>query len=159
MAKPKKSKRFNYNLGSVLKVREIREKQEQEKFLQAEKHFFEEEKKEKEIKEFQQQKYTELRDIINPGSKISNFQEVLMRKSHLEIVKEQVVEQQHLKEEAERLKEEQRQRLIKAVRDKKVMEKDKEKKKDGWRKLMDKEDGKFLDEIATIGFARKMREN
>jgi len=35
MSKPQKSKRFVYNLQSVLKVREIREKQQQEKYILA----------------------------------------------------------------------------------------------------------------------------
>lgn len=155
--KPKKSKRFNYNLTAVLKVREIRERQEQEKFQEAERHFEEEALKAEELKKMQQEKYGELRNIMGPGSQMTNFQQVLMRKTHLDIVKEQVIEQDRVKEEAERLKEEQRLHLIRAVMDKKIMEKDKEKKKESWRKLMDKEDGKFLDDIATIGFSRNKR--
>jgi flagellar export protein FliJ len=158
MAKAKKSKSFNYNLSAVLRVKEIKEKQEQEKFLTAEKHFFEEQKKEEEIKAFQQEKYRELRKIMDPGSTISNFQEVLMRNSHLDIVKEQVAEQARVKDEAERLKEEQRTQLVRAVVEKKVIERDKEKKKESWRKLMDKEQDKFLDDIATIGYSRQKRE-
>jgi len=158
MAKPKKSKRFNYNLESVLRVREIHEKQEQEKFLEATKRFEDEEKKEHEIKDFQSKKYHELRTIMDAGSKISDFQQILMRKTHLDIVKEQVDEQTRVKDEAERLKEDQRLNLVKAVVQKKIIDKDKSKKKEVWRKLMDKEQGKFLDEIATIGFVRKQRE-
>ncbi len=158
MSQPKKSKRFKYNLEAVLKVRDIREKQEQEKFMTAEKQYLEEQKKEEEIKEFQSQKYKELRTIIEPGAKISNFQEVLMRNTHLGIVKTQVEEQEKVKLEAERIKEEKRELLLKAVRDKKIIEKDKENKRDGWKKVMDKEAGKFLDDIATIGFSRKKRE-
>ncbi|MFC1617524.1 flagellar export protein FliJ [Candidatus Margulisiibacteriota bacterium] len=159
MTKPKKGNRFKYNLAAVLKVREIRETQEQEKFKQAEKKYLEEEKKEKEIKDFQQEKYSELRKTISPGSTISNFQEVLMRKSHLEILKDKVIEQERVKEEAEEIKEDQRDQLIKAVKDKKIMEKDQERKKGQWKKLMDKEHGKFLDEIAGIGHERKRRES
>jgi flagellar protein FliJ len=158
MSTPKKSKRFNYNLESVLKVRDIREKQEQEKFLAAEQKFMEEERKEEEIKSFQNQKYRELRTLMEPGAKISDFQEVLMRNSHLDIVKTQVEEQERAKKEAEKLKEAQRETLIKAVKDRKIMEKDKENKKESWRKVMDKEQGKFLDDIATIGFSRKKRD-
>ncbi len=152
MSAPKKSKRFAYNLESVLKVKNIREIQEQEKFLAVEKKFLEEKEKEEVIKAFQNQKYQELRTIMAPGKPIDNFQQVLMRKTHLERVKGDVEKQIQETQEAERLKEEQRQELIRAVKEKKIMEKDKDHKKGAWKKLMDKEQGKFLDDIATIGF-------
>ena len=158
MAKPKKGKKFTYNLDAVLKVREIREKQEQEKFQEAERKYLEEKKKEADIKNFQQEKYSELRNLMGTGSKISNFQQVLMRKSHLDIVKTQVEDQERAREEADQLKEDQRQQLIKAVKDKKIMEKDREKKQTAWKKFMDKEDVKFMDDISTIGFDRKRRD-
>lgn len=158
MSEPKKSKRFNYNLESVLKVRAIREKQQQEKFAQAEKEYIEEQKKEEEIKEFQRQKYSELRTLISPGKPIENFQEVLMRKSHLEILKDKVIEQEKSREVAEEKKEQERDTLVKAAMNRQIMEKDKDNKKDSWRKLMDKEDSKFLDEIATIRHDPKKRD-
>ena len=39
----------------------------------------------------------------------------------------------------------------------KQSKKDKEKTKEAWKKIMDKEDGKFLDEMAVLGFDRKKR--
>ena len=45
MSKPKKSKRFIYNLKTVLKVREIKERQEKDKFHEAEKKVQEEKDK------------------------------------------------------------------------------------------------------------------
>ena len=45
----------------------------------------------------------------------------------------------------------------KAMKDKKILEEDKEKKPDMWKKLMKKEEMKFLDEIASIGFANRTR--
>lgn len=158
MSKPKKSKSFTYNLQSVLKVREIHEKQEQEKLQVAEKKLDEEKTKEDKIKDFQKQKYGELRKLFGSGEVISDFHEVLMRKSHLEIVKEQVQEQERLREEAERLKDEQRQRLIKAAIDKKIMQKDQEKKKIAWKGLMEKEETKFFDDISGIRFNQQKRE-
>jgi len=127
MSKPKKSKRFNYQLESVLKVRNIREKQEQEKFMLAERKFLEEQKKEEEIKTFQDQKYKELRQEMSSGD--INFQHVLMRKSHLEILKEDVKKQEEQREEAEKKKDEKREDLIKAAKNKKIIQKDKENKR------------------------------
>lgn len=158
MSEPKKSKRFDYNLESVLKVRAIREKLQQEKFSVAEKEFIAEKQKEEEIKNFQREKYQELRSLISPGKPIENFQEVLMRKSHLEVLKDKVIEQEKTRETAEVKKEDERQVLIQASMNRQIMEKDKDNKKDSWRKLMDKEDSKFLDEIATIRHDRKKRD-
>lgn len=158
-SKPEKSKRFKYNLKTLLKVREIHEKQEEEKFSQAQKKLQEEERKEREIKRFQNEKYSELRQRMEPGQKISNFQEILMRKSHLEIVKEQVEEQIQKREDAERMKEQQRLALAKAAMERKVIEKDKEKKKTLWKKFMNKEEEKFIDDLSTIAFVRKNLDN
>ena len=48
--KTKKSKRFRYNLKSVLKYRYICEEKEKEKFAEAEKKYKEELRKEEELK-------------------------------------------------------------------------------------------------------------
>ena len=159
MKKPEKSKRFKYNLGSVLKVREIREKQEQEKFASAERTALEEKRKEEEIKSFETEKYKELRQLIAPGKPIENFYEILQRKSHLEVVKKQAKEQERKSDEADRLKEAQRETLLTAARDKKIMEKDQENKKKAWRKVMDKEETKFLDDISTSRFLRNQQDS
>jgi len=154
--KPKKSKRFKYNLETVLKYRQIRETQEQEKFTKARKKYESELEKEEKIKKFQKEKYLELAEKMSAGHVI-DFQQVLMRRSHLDDLKGKVIEQEKSREEAEKKKEEQREELVKAVKDRKIMDKDKEKKRDAWKDLIKKEEGKFLDEIASIGFVRKMK--
>jgi flagellar export protein FliJ len=152
-----KRRSFNYNLETVLNVRGIRKKQEEEKFHKAEKKFLEEKRKEEELKNTQNQKYNELRSLIEAGTEIKNFQSVLMRKAHLERLKGQVDEQVNIRNESEEKKDEQRQELLAAVKKEKIMEKDKERKKISWRKMKDKEEGKELDDIATIGFVRRKR--
>ena len=156
--KPKKSKRFIYNLQSVLKYRNIREDQEKEAFGKAEQKYKEELKKEEEIKHFQTEKYSELRGQISDGKSI-DFQQVLMRKSHLEVLKGQVEEQEKTREEAEEKKEEKREDLVKAVKDRKILDKDKEKKKEQWEKVMKKAEEEFLNEVATIAHVRKNKES
>ena len=45
------------------------------------------------------------------------------------------------------------------VKEKKIIEKDKEKTRVKWKKMMDKLDSEFLDELASIKFASKMIED
>ena len=54
--------------------------------------------------------------------------------------------------------EEQRDVLVQSVKERKVLDKDKEKKKDLWKKMMGKEESKFMDEIGGIGQERQRRE-
>jgi hypothetical protein len=116
MSKAKKSKRFQYPLETLLKVREIREKQEQEKFQKAEEKVAEELRKEEEIKNIQAQAYLELQEMMI-GDNIPDMNIIQLRKHQLENLKEK------------------------------------------WRKIMDKEDAKFMDDIAGINYAKKLRES
>ena len=88
---------------------------------------------------------------------MTNLNEITLRKHHLDVLKEKIIEQKEAVKQAEEKKEEQRLALIKATMDKKIIEKDKEKKKLAWKKLMEKEDNKFLDDISSIGFEMKRR--
>ena len=45
-----------------------------------------------------------------------------------------------------------------SVKNKKVIEKDREKTREEWKKMMDKEDAKFLDELASIRFVMNKRD-
>lgn len=157
MAKPKKGRRFEYNLETVLKVRKIREEQEKEKFALAMRKLQEEQEKLKRMVDFKEEKHDELKDVISPGRKIKNFSEIIMRQSHLDKVKKDIVKQDEVKKEAEAKKEEQRQVLEKKMKEKKIIEKDKEKKKVEWRKIIDVEETKFLDDIASSRFTREKR--
>lgn len=150
--KPKKGP-FKYNLATVLKVRNIREKLEKEKFAKAQKEFLAEQEKEKKIKDFQSKKQGEQRKALS--GKISDFSRILQGHFHLGKVKTDVKKQEQSRLEAEQKKEEQREKLIKSIMDRKIMDKDKEKKKISWRKLMDKEETKFLDDISTSRYTLK----
>jgi flagellar export protein FliJ len=158
MAKPKKSKQFLYRLQAVLKVREIREEQEKEKLREAERKLVEEKKKEEEIKDFQNEKYSELREIMTGEQGNTDLQELMLRRAHLEVVKEQVIQQEKVREDAEQKKEEQRESVVEAVKDKKIMETDKENKRVEWKKMMDKEESKFLDDISSVAYSKKKKE-
>ena len=151
MAKPKPGKRFKYDLGAVLKVREIKEKKEQEKFAEKNREYNTEKKKEEEIKDEKKTKENELRGVFKAGP-IANFDKVLRRKAHLEVLKEDLQKQVEKVIDASNKLEEQRGKLISSMKDKKVMEKHKEKKLDEYNKLMQDLEMKFMDEIATQRF-------
>jgi len=156
MSKAKKSKRFVYQLDSLLKVREIRETQAKDAYSEAEKHYQAELKKERDLLDERVANFVALRELMSEGA-LDKMQHILMRKAHIEVLKEKIEAQQKVREEAEKKVEEAREKLAAAMKEKKIIEKDKEKTREAWRKLMDKEEGKFLDEIATIGFTRRKR--
>jgi flagellar protein FliJ len=152
MAKqPKPGKKFKYDLAAVLKVREIREKKEQEKFAEKNREFLKEKEKEEAIKQEKKNKEEDLRDVFRKGP-ISNFEKVMRRRAHLDVLKDDLDEQIEKVIETSRLLEEQRARLVESVKDKKIMEKHKEKKLDQYNKLMSGLEMKFMDEIATQRF-------
>lgn len=151
MAKPKPGKKFKYGLTSVLKVRAIKEKKEQEKFAEKKRSYMTEKKKEEEIEEDKKSKQGELRGAFKKGP-ISDFSKVLQRKAHLEVLKDDLDKQIENVIEASKLLEEQRAHLITAMKDKKVMEKHKERKLEEYKKIMNALETKFLDEIATERF-------
>ncbi|MGA0242332.1 MAG: flagellar export protein FliJ [Candidatus Marinamargulisbacteria bacterium] len=153
----KKSKRFQYNLQSALEFREVKESQEQDKFNMAEKKYRDELEKEEALKN---QAVVEHRDLFGELSegKTIDFQQVMMRKAHLEQLKEEIVTQVDVREKAEEEKDVQREALIQAMKEKKILEEDKDKKHEAWKKIMKKEDMKFMDEIAMIAFSKRRRD-
>jgi flagellar protein FliJ len=153
---PKPGKKFKYDLTAVLKVREIREKKEQEKFAEKNRAFLEEKLREEKIAAEKKGKEEELRGVFRTGP-ISNFQKVLQRRAHLDVLKDDLAEQVEKVMEASKLLEEQRAKLIEAVKDKKIMEKHKERKLDEYNKLMQGLETKFMDEIATQRFKRESK--
>ncbi len=157
MAKPKPGKKFKYGLESVLKVRAIKEKKEQEKFADKKREYLTEKEREEEIEKNKKTKEGELRGVFKKGA-ISDFAKVLRRKAHLEVLKDDLDKQIEKVIEASKLLEEQRAYLIEAMKDKKVMEKHKERKLDEYKKIMQALETKFLDEIATSRFKHEKHE-
>jgi len=157
MAKPKPGKRFKYDLESVLKVRGIKEKKEQEKFAEKQVEYIKQKQKEETIKQEKKHKEEELRNVFKRGP-ITNFEKVLRRKAHLEVLKDDLDNQVEKVIEASSALEEQRAHLVASMKDKKIMEKHKEKKLDEYKKIMQDLEVKFLDEIATERF-KKVKED
>lgn len=152
MSKPEKSKKFKYKLNTLLRVREIKEKQEKDKLVELEQKLIEEIKKEEELKLLEKIKYDELRNMMSSGKTLPDTGIIQIRKRHIEVLKEKVLAQHEKVVAAEKERDFQREKLIQAIKEKKVIEKDKEKTKKAWIKLMNKEEAKFLDDIAGIRF-------
>ena len=157
MAPPKKSKRFIYNLTSALKVRAIRETLQKEEVNKAERALQEEREKLRLIEEQLATEHQAIIDMYTSGKPI-DLGEIFLRKHHLDVLKIQLEEQEKAVERAIQKKKEEEKKLIQAIKDKKILEKDREKKQEMWKKLMDKEDGKFLDDISVSRFFRNKTE-
>ncbi len=157
MSKAEKGKRFVYSLETLLKVRKIREKQEQEKFQKAEEKVLEEKRKEAKIKAIQAQAYLELQELMT-GTNFPGMNMIQLRKHQLDTLKEEVQKQIEVRENAEKARDAQREKLNQALKERKIIEKDREKTREKWKRIMEKEDMKFLDDIAGIGYSKKMRE-
>ena len=127
-----------------------------DKFNKAEQKYMEELGKEERMKNQERAENAGLVSEISEGKTI-DFQQVMMRKAHLEQLKGEIIEQVEVRETAEKEKQDQRDVLIQAMKDKKILEEDKEKKREMWKNIMKKEEMKFLDEIASIAYSKKVR--
>ena len=156
MSTPKKGKRFVYSLETLLNVRGIRKKQQEDKYSESQQQLKLAKKREKEAKQKEDQKYQEFHDMLD-SDELPDVQMIQIQQQYLEVVKEETIKQQEAAKEAEKVKEEERVKLADAAKAEKIIEKDKEKTRWAWKKLMDKEEGKFLDDVAGVGFDKKRR--
>jgi len=150
----KAGKKFKYPLESVLKVKAIREKKEQEKFAQRQKEYYEEKVMEEKIEEDKKTHSEEFKQMFGKG-KISDFNRVLQRRQHLNILKEELDNQIEKVVQASHKLEKQREKLLDTMKDRQIIEKDKEHKLDQYREAVKQMEIKFLDEIATLRFQRE----
>ena len=154
MAKPKPGKKFKYDLTAVLKVREIKETKEQEKFAEKNQAYVKEKEQEAKLAAEKLGKEEDLRNVFKKGP-ISDFSKVMRRRAHLDVLKDDLDLQVEKVIEASKKLEEQRVHLVEAMKDKKIMEKHKEKKLEEYKKIMNDLETKFMDEIATQRFKRE----
>ena len=155
MSKPKKGKRFVYSLETLLNVRGIREKQQQEVFNKAQQKVLEEERKEAIMKKEQTEHINYVHDMLS-SEELPSMTTIQMHQQHVKVLEEKVKEQKQVVIKAEEQKEKERDELIQKTKEKRIIEKDKEKTRMAWKKMMDKLDAQFLDELASIKFASKM---
>jgi len=151
MSKKVKAGRFKYDLETVLKVRDIKEHKEKERFAEKQREYIKEKEEEDRIESEREDRRDELRGFMGKGP-ISDFAKILRRKAHLTKLKEDLDKQVEKVVEASEKLEQQRSKLIDSMKDKKIIEKHKEHKLDEYKKLMQDLEIKFLDEIATERF-------
>lgn len=149
--KAKPGKKFKYDLEAVLKVRGIKEKKEQEKFAVKQREYQDEKEKEDHIRDKKTGEEDTIRETYKKGP-ISDFEKVMRRHAHLGILKEDLDKQVDQVIKASQKLEEQREKLMFAMKDKKIMEKNKENRFKDYQKAMQQLEIKFLDEIATERF-------
>lgn len=157
MSKKVKAGRFKYDLETVLKVRDIKKRKEEEKFAEKQRVYLKEKEEEDRIEAERENRRDELRGIMKKGP-ISDFAKIIRRKAHLTKLKEDLDTQVEKVIDASEKLEQQRSKLIESMKDKKIIEKHKEHKLDEYKKLMQDLEIKFLDEIATERF-RHEKEN
>lgn len=150
----KPGKKFKYGLETVLKVRAIKEKKEQEKFADRKRQYLTEKEREDQLKDTQRKRRTELKGMMGEGP-IKDFADVIRRKAHLGVLKEDIVKQVEKVLAASKELDKQRNMLIEAMKKKKIMAKDKENRYDEYKDIMQKLEMKFLDEIATERFTHQ----
>ena len=74
----KAGKKFIYSLETVLKVRNIRETKEKEKFIVSQKEYYDEKLKEQKIEDEKKQQANELKGLVKEGA-IADFAKVVAR--------------------------------------------------------------------------------
>src|SRR3989339_1407811 len=157
MARKIKAGKFKYGLETVLKVRKIREKKEQEKFAEKKREYLKEKEEEDKLRYRKKSEENVIRDAFKKGP-ISDFEKVMRRHANLGILKENIETQVEKVIEASKKLEDQREKLIASVKDKKIMEKDKENTLKKYNKLMQDLELQFLDEIATQRYQRDRKQ-
>lgn len=153
MVKKVKAGKFKYSLDTVLKVRGIREKKEQEKFAEKKRDYLKEKEEEDALRGKKRSEEDTIRGEFKKGP-ISDFEKVMRRHAHLGILKKDIETQVEKVIEASKVLEDQREKLVSAMKDKEIIKKDKEKTIKKYTKLMQDLEIKFLDEIATQKFTR-----
>ena len=152
--KPQPGKKFKYRLETVLKVRKIAEREEKEVFARRQREYLSEKEKEEALEMRKKTKQDELKSSVSKGP-ISNFEKVLHSHAHLSLLKKNIEGQIEKVLEATKKVETQRVKLIKSVKERKVMEKDKDNRKKDYKKMSDKLETDFLDEISTQRYKRR----
>jgi flagellar FliJ protein len=153
MAKEQKPGKFKYDLETVLKVRGIKEHKERERFAEKQREYMTEKEKEERLEEEKREKEGELKRIIKKGP-ISEFEKVMRRHAHLGVLRKDVDDQIEKVIESSKKLEDQRSKLIDSMKDRKIIEKNKEHRLDEYKEMMKQLEIKFLDEIATQRFKR-----
>ncbi len=157
MSQSGKQKRFKYRLESVLTARETKKKQQQATLSKAQRIQAEEKRKEEEIKKFQAEKYMELRTELSAGATV-DFNSLILRKTHLERLAKAVDQQIETREKADAVVQTEQENLTYCTQAEKIIKKDKENRRTLWKRAVQREEIKTIDDIASGQFVRKQQD-
>ncbi|MFH1453488.1 MAG: flagellar export protein FliJ [Armatimonadota bacterium] len=148
-----KSKKFKFKLENILILKKKKEDEEKEKLAAC---FRKLEKEEEKLRKLEEDKRNSVEYIKKKKSKGGlDIDELKMYQLHLERLEDRIEHQKICVQDARRAAEKQREILIKAAQERKTYERLKEKKKEEFDKEADMEERKFIDELATMKYARK----
>ena len=142
-------KSFRYSMQSILDYRRDLEEEEKLKFAQAQKEYL----KQKEILEGVERK---LDDAFSARIKKKyRIHELKNLSEYIHLLKERKDMKKKRVEESERNLEIKRQQLISAQKDRKIMEKHKEKAYEQYNTELNQEEQKIIDELALYSYYRR----
>lgn len=150
-----KLKKFKYKLQSILEIKKKKEEEEKEKLAKLFRKLAEEEQKLDDLKSQESLTREELRKAQIKGN--VDLNKVKMHHAYLKKLENLIINQQIYIKEVEAEIERQRNALIKATQEKKTYEKLKEKHLERFIEEAEKEERKFIDELATMRHHRLMR--
>ena len=154
MSQSGKKKRFHYRLESVLTARETKKKHQQAALSNAQRIQAEAQRKETEAKAYQAEKYAELRTELDAGATI-NFSSLILRKAHLERLEKIVNEHVEKRKNADTVVLSEQEKLVACTQAEKIIQKDKDNRRKLWKRAVQREEMKTIDEIASGQFLRK----
>lgn len=145
--------KFKYRLQKILEFKEKQEEDEKERLAK----LMEQEAYERQVKVQLEQKLVDVQHVlrVKQAEGTLDVEELRFYPGHIKNIKNQIKNQElRLQELAIRIKE-QRHALMKAAQERQVYEKHKEKSHDEWQAEQDYKEALMLDELATIGAARR----
>ena len=143
---------FRFRFGTVLRVRELRENTKQKEYASQQSRFLDEQNKLKDIREEKNHNKEEIQKSLTGQLhvdvlKISNQYGLKLEddeKKQADTVSQEVLELAKKRSE-----------LVKVSRERRIIERIQERDFKEYRKLLDREETKFLDDVAAVGYIRK----
>ena len=90
------------------------------------------------------------------GAELPSLTTIQLHQEHVKRMEEKVKKQKEVVKKSQKKRDDEQKELIKRSKEKQIIKKDKEKTREKWKKMMDKLDSQFLDDLASIKFASKL---
>ncbi len=149
-------KKFKFRLQKFLDLKLKEEDEQKRAFTNALNRLRQEEKKLEDLIALRERKKQEMRMKMEMGD-MDAF-EMQMYANYIEALKHKIKAQREAVKRAEKMVEMEKEKLMKVMAERKAFEKLKEKHYQRFLEEQEAEERKLIDELATIKFARKLRE-